>query len=292
VAPEGVLVLGMHRSGTSAVAGLANLLGLATSEPRDLIRGKGWNPAGHWESRSLTPLNDQLLAEMGHTWWYPPPSGTGYSGAASRILTSPQTAADQFDQVYPSGPWVWKDPRNCLTLPFWRRALDRPMAGILVFRNPIDVSASLLLRNSLPEPNGFALWERYMRLLLEHAGGLPLLVARYDDVVENPLGWSDTAQRFLTDLGMAVAPGGRGEIGELVDPRHRHSHHGHSDTTGFSPGAKAVFEALEDQVGAHQSFVTPRLPTEDPGTAVELESRWPGRAPAWNDPPPITDGSR
>lgn len=283
--PDGVLVLGMHRSGTSAVAGIANLLGLATSEPRDLIRGKGWNPTGHWESRSLTPLNDQILAEMGHTWWYPPPSGTGYSGAASRIVTSPQSAADQFDRVYPSGPWVWKDPRNCVTLPFWRRALDRPLAGILVFRNPIDVADSLRLRNGFPMEFGVALWERYMRLLLEHAGGLPLLVARYDDLVQNPIGWSDTARSFLTDLGVAVPPGGRAEIGQLVDQRHRHSHHGHSDTSGFSPGVTAVFETLESRLGAHRSFAGPPLPVEDPGIAEELGRRWPHRPPDWNTPP-------
>lgn len=275
----------MHRSGTSAVAGVSNLLGLAISEPRDLIRGKGWNPAGHWESRSLTPLNDRILAEMGHTWWYPPPSGPGYSDAASRIVTSPESAAAQFDEVYPSGPWVWKDPRSCLALPFWRQALDRPLAGILVFRNPIDVSASLLFRDSLPEPFGIALWTRYMRLVLEHAGGLPLLVTRYDDLVQNPLRWSDTAQKFLADLGVAVRPGRQDEIEQFVDPRHRHSHHGHSDTSAFSPGVEAVFEALERLVGAHRSFVGPPLPAEHPGVAQELESRWPDHPPVWNEPP-------
>jgi len=244
-----------------------------------------WNPAGHWESRSLTHLNDRLLSEMGHSWWYPPSSGRGYSEAASRIVTSPQAAAHHFDRAHPSSPWVWKDPRNCVTLPFWRQALDRPLAGILVFRNPIDVSTSLLLRNSLPERFGIALWTRYMRLVLEHAGGLPLLVTRYDDLVQNPLLWSDTAQKFLADLGVAVRPGRQDEIEQFVDPRHRHSHHGHSDTSAFSPGVKAVFEALEPLVGAHRSFVGPLLPAEDPAVARELESRWPGHPPVWNAPP-------
>lgn len=279
----------MHRSGTSAVARIGNLLGLATCQSQDLIRGKEWNPAGHWESRSLTQLNDQLLSQMGHTWWYPPPSGTGYSAAASRIVTSPHTAAVHFDAVHPTVPWVWKDPRNCVTLPFWRQALDRPMAAIIVIRNPIDVATSLELRNSLPLPFGIGLWARYMRLLLEHAGGLPLLVARYDDLVQNPIRWSDTARRFLTDLGVAVGTGGQGAIEVFVDPRYRHSHHVHSDMSECSPGATVVFEALERCVGAHQSFVSPELPAEDPDIAEELDSRWPDRPPIWNDPPWAVD---
>jgi hypothetical protein len=190
--------------------------------------------------------------------------------------------------VYPSGPWVWKDPRNCVTLPFWRQALDRPLAGILVFRNPIDVANSLRLRNGFSMEFGVALWERYMRLLLEHAGGLPLLVARYDDLVEDPLGWSDTARRFLTELGVAVRPGGRGEFEQHLDPRHRHSHHG-PDSSGFSPGMTAVFEALERRVGANPSFEGPELPAEDPAVAEELERRWPHRPPVWNDPPWAVD---
>lgn len=250
-----------------------------------------WNPAGHWESRSLTLLNDRLLSQMGYTWWHPPPSGSGYSAAASRIVTSPRAAADHFDGLHPTSPWVWKDPRNCVTLPFWRQALDRPMAGILVIRNPVDVATSLQLRNSLPVPFGIALWARYMRLLLEHAGGLPLLVARYDDMVQNPTGWSDTVRRFLVDLGVAVGPGGQGEIEQFVDPRYRHSHQGHSDISGCSPDVTAVFEALDRRVGAHQSFVGPELPAEDPGIAAELDSRWPDRPPVWNAPPWTVDNS-
>ena len=159
--PRGVLVLGMHRSGTSAVAGMTNLLGLATSASNDLITQMAWNPGGHWESRSLTRFNDQLLTEMGHTWWYPPPSGSGYSEVASRIVAPPEAAARYFDRLHPSEPWVWKDPRTCLTLPFWRQALHRPLAGIVVFRNPIDVATSLEFRNSLPLSFGVALWEHY-----------------------------------------------------------------------------------------------------------------------------------
>ena len=283
--PEGILVLGMHRSGTSAVAGLARLLGLATCVSSDLITGMPWNPAGHWESRSLTRLNDRLLAEMGHTWWYPPPSGTRYPVVASRIETAPGIAVRDFDRSHPAAPWVWKDPRTCLTLPFWRQALDRPLAGIVVFRHPIDVATSLRFRNGLPLSFGLALWERYTRLLVEHAGGLPVLVARYDDIVEDPLRWCQAVAGFLADLGIRVRPGAEDDVCRFVDPRQRHSRRGGVRTDTGTAGLKEVFGTLDGMVGAHRSFETPALPVEDPSVATELQSRWPDRPPGWNDPP-------
>jgi hypothetical protein len=284
-APRGVLVLGMHRSGTSAVAGLTNLLGLATCVSNDLITGMAWNPSGHWESRSLTRLNDQLLAEMGHTWWYPPPSGALYSDAAARIAALPDDAGRCFDRVHPSEPWVWKDPRTCLTLPFWRQALRRSVVGIVVFRNPLDVATSLRDRNSLPLSFGVALWERYTRLLLEHAGGMPLLVSSYDDVLQDPVRWSDTARAFLTALGITVHRGVESDVCRRVDPRLRHSHHSRSEILTSAPATVEAFEALEGCVGAHRSFESPALAAEDPTVGAELRSRWPDLPPAWNAPP-------
>ena len=283
--PQGVLVLGMHRSGTSAVAGLVHLLGLATCVPDDLISGMAWNPRGHFESRTMTRVNDELLAAMGRTWWYPPPSGAAYSEVASVLDPQAGTAVRSFDRVHPSGPWVWKDPRTCLTLPFWRQALDRPLAGIAVFRHPIDVATSLEYRNSLPLPFGVALWERYGRLLLEHAAGLPLLVASYDDLVGDPLRWSASAGSFLAGLGVTVRPGVEEDVRRFVDPALRHSHEHRSAAFRLSPGATEVLDAFAACVGAHRSFDPPALTVEDATVDETLRSRWPDRPPSWNLPP-------
>ena len=89
--PRGVLVLGMHRSGLSAAAGLVTSLGLATCALGDMVRGP-WNPSGHFESRSLMHLNDALLAQMGLRWGDPPPVGAAYAQVAARITTTPRQA--------------------------------------------------------------------------------------------------------------------------------------------------------------------------------------------------------
>jgi hypothetical protein len=308
----------MHRSGTSAVAGLLHRLGLATCVPDDLISGMAWNPRGHWESRSLSNLNEHLLAEMGHTWWYPPPSGSAYAAAAARVTVPPGDAAGAFDRVHPEVPWVWKDPRSCLTLPYWRQALDRPLAAVVVYRDPVDVATSLGYRNSLPLPVGVALWERYTRLLLAHAAGLPVLVTSYDDLVRDPVAWARTAQSFLDGLGIGTGRGSVDEEGvlEFIDPGLRHSHTagldpgpahdvapfrgpghdagpttGTTGTTGLPPGAAEVLDALHARRGPHLRFVTPDLGGEDPGVEVELRSRWPDRPPGWNQPPWPVEGA-
>ena len=294
--PRGVLVLGMHRSGTSAVAGLLDLLGLATCVPDDLITGMAWNPRGHWESRSLSRLNEHLLAQMGRAWWYPPPADDG--NVVDRITVPPAEAAAAFDAVHPTEPWVWKDPRTCLTLPYWRRALDRPLAAVIVFRHPVDVATSLEYRNSLPLPFGVALWERYNRLLLEHAGGMPVLLTSYDDLVGDPVGWSAGAAGFLAGLGFEPRTGTGDEVRRFVDPELRHSHRGTGAAatavpTGSGPvGATAVLGALRAEVGLHRSFEPPALPSEDPEVEAVLRSRWPDRPPGWNEPPwAVADGS-
>ena len=114
-------------------------------------------------------------------------------------------ARSAFVRAHPTEPWVWKDPRTCLTLSFWRHALVRPVAGIVVHRNPLDIARSLEQRNHMDPEYSSALWMRYMRLLLEQAGGMPLLVTGYDGLLEDPVGWSDAVRNFLGDLGMPVA---------------------------------------------------------------------------------------
>jgi hypothetical protein len=221
---------------------------------------------------------------MGRAWWYPPPADDG--NVVDRITVPPAEAAAAFDAVHPTEPWVWKDPRTCLTLPYWRRALDRPLAAVIVFRHPVDVATSLEYRNSLPLPFGVALWERYNRLLLQHAGGMPVLLTSYDDLVGDPVAWSTAAAGFLTGLGIEPRTGTGDEVKRFVDPELRHSHRGDGGHGATVPtGAAMVLGALQAGMGVHPAFEPPGLPEEDPDVETALRSRWPDRPPGWNQPP-------
>ena len=280
-----MLVLGMHRSGTSAATRLLNALGPALCAPEDMVRGP-WNPSGHWESRSLMHLNDALLAQMGRTWWYPPPDGDAYDEVAASITTRPAQARRAFQRVHRSVPWVWKDPRTAVLVPFWRRTLGPRLAVVIVFRNPLDVAVSLRRRHGVPVSFGVALWERYNRLLLAHAGGLPVLVTRYDDLVADSTGWSAMARDFLAGTGMALRDTpSTAAVAGFVDPHLRHSSHSRAQAAEETPAVVALYDALEASLGCSAAFVPPVLGPEPDSVEAELATVGPGQKLDWNPPP-------
>lgn len=281
---RGVLVLGMHRSGTSAVTRVVSELGLTPSRPAETVRGP-WNPKGHFENQALMQLDDGLLGQMGCSWWHPPPAGDGYTTFAARIQTSPHQARRVFRGAYPRRDWVWKDPRACLLLPFWRRALADRVAGIVVLRNPLDVARSLERRNETTTAFGVALWERYNRLLVTHARGMPILVTRFDDLVADPVGWSTWVARFLGGLGLRVEqPDGAG-LGHAVDPELRHSTNSRADLQEMCPQLMDLYDALDALVGEWVTFDPPELGPEPPSVQTELDSLPADTPPAWRPPP-------
>jgi hypothetical protein len=267
--PTGVVVLGMHRSGTSVATGLINLLGVATCPKIDMIRASD-NPTGHWESRTLQRVNDSLLRQMGRAWWYPPPAGTAYFEVAARIRTSPEEAGAVMRRVHRARPWVWKDPRACLLVPFWREALGSGFAVVWVIRNPLEVAASLAARNGISTSLGLALWGRYNRLVHAHLGGLPVMVSRFDDVVADPVRWSADALGFLSESGLSVHA-------QAVDPRRfvdtglRHSSRTRDAVASEAPALLDLYDVLNEQAAsAWTRFAPPGLPEEDPSLEAEL----------------------
>ena len=66
-----VLVIGMHRSGTSVLAAATSTLGLSTGRGQ-MMSSHADNPVGFWEVQALTTINEKLLAALGGNWRRPP----------------------------------------------------------------------------------------------------------------------------------------------------------------------------------------------------------------------------
>ena len=196
----GVIVLGMHRSGTSAVSRILNLLGASIGPATDLLTEYD-NPAGHWESKALVACNDRILAAFGRSWDFPPwlASGWEYSDRASSLL--PDMAAT-FASVYDSEPWVWKDPRTCLTFPLWRRVIGDKARVVLVFRDPGAVVASLHRRDGIPSLYGAGLWQHYIRASVAASAGLPVLCLSFEELVASPVQSIETLVADLRSVGV------------------------------------------------------------------------------------------
>jgi GT2 family glycosyltransferase len=262
VARVGVFVLGMHRSGTSAVTRLVNLLGVPICHEEDLIPATTHNPRGHWESDTLVRVNDNLLSELGRAWWCPPRLGTVWNSDVSE-------AREQFRAVHPSHQWVWKDPRTCITLPFWLSALPERPVAILTVRNPLEIAASLETRNDFPTHASLALWERYMHHVLTAIAGLPTATVRFEDLIIAPVQTAERLQAFLSRHGIVARLPGTDEIVDFIDPQLRHgvSATNPAPAGGKLSGQQAELAALLDSLpGRSPSFVVPELPLESPKT--------------------------
>ena len=158
-----VLVAGAHRSGTSAVVRLLNLLGCDL--PASLMSPASDNPEGFWESRSIMDLNDEILESAGSAWddwrafdagWYTAPIADEYRERAQAILR---------EEFGGSRLFVMKDPRICRLLKFWVEAIAVFGAELRVLspiRNPLDVAASLEERNGIDRSVGHLIWLRHV----------------------------------------------------------------------------------------------------------------------------------
>jgi hypothetical protein len=174
----------MHRSGTSAVTGAVGALGFNTVAVDDRLSTHDSNPE-HWESLSILLQNDAILAHFGGTWDAPPRLPTDWETQTG--LPDRSTASERLTTAYPDhGPAVWKDPRVCLLLPYWREVLNAPMVAVLVWRNPLAVARSLQRRDDMPLPYGVALWERYNRSAISNLIGTETYVLDYDAMIDNP----------------------------------------------------------------------------------------------------------
>jgi len=234
--PSGwILVVGMHRSGTSAIAGGLAALGLNLPRSDDLLTGRTDNLV-HNESQSLAVFNEALLQMLGGPWSDPPklrPRWWVDPRLARAVTVGMDTAAEAFPT---DGPVVWKDPRLCLVLPFWRPLIPRLKGAVFVWRSPLAVARSLQARDGITVDRGLELWMRYNGDAIAGLSGLKTFTVNYDTVTDDPdsfvrraTEWLDT----LDTLDTKLVPEG----GWHLDPAHRsitaeYRHHVVDDTDG------------------------------------------------------------
>jgi hypothetical protein len=229
----------MHRSGTSVTSRLLNLLGVYLGPPPHLMEAHpDDNPKGYWEHQPLTDLNDALLARLGGTWQDPPrfPEGWESGPALADLRERARALVEQDFSAHPL--WGWKDPRTCLTVPFWRHVLG-PMRYVLCFRNPLDVTRSLARRYGAFD-TGIPLWLTYVRSALEHTTGQPRVFVFYEDLMTQA---DEELRRLASLLGTperAEDPAVRAAAREFIE---QELHHHRTSIVDFVAGPEVTFPA-------------------------------------------------
>ena len=212
-----LLVLGMHRSGTSAMAGALGLCGAWVGEETELTGKNVENPLGFWERRDMRELCDGILHSAGADWWKI--AGFDPDAIPQEILAGHRR---KFEEIVTAldehGTWVVKEPRLCLVLPVLRDYIKNPVC-IHIFRNPLEVAYSLQRRNGFSIAAGLALWETYNLRALSASGNLPRVSVSHESLMLHPVETLNALVDRLEELAVThLAKPDGGIIKRFIDP--------------------------------------------------------------------------
>lgn len=216
-----IIILGMHRSGTSMITRLLHKCGLYLGEIEDLkLPNPEDNPEGYWEHESISNLNEAILNHFGGSWRQPPNLEPGWSKSKSM-----QSFWYYFEGIavnFSSHPnWGWKDPRTSLTLEFWLTHI--PNLKVLVcLRNPMEVADSLSTGKPMRDMEKAAalrLWATYHRAILEQDIFDRLIVTHYESYLYNP---AAELRRVLAALDMPASAEQIEDALSTINPNSKH----------------------------------------------------------------------
>lgn len=174
-----IVVLGMHRSGTSMVAGILFHLGVFMGYR--LLGPSPSNELGHFEDVDFVTVNRAILDEAGGTWDTVPSQDaiTSVAGYADRI----RFMVEARDVMFPL--WGWKDPRTVVTIGHYEQHLTNPLY-IAVFRGRDAVVKSLVTRDGRSAENAGMLYDTYADRLATFLDGRMRVQVNYEEVLDAP----------------------------------------------------------------------------------------------------------
>lgn len=220
---KAAVVLGMHRSGTSALAGLFSNLGF--TPPCNQIRPNSENPKGFFEATPIARFNDRLLAKLNSRWddWsfldiasIPPGETETLIEEARSLLRTEFGDAERL---------VLKDPRICRLVPFWHQVLEAE--GITPFyvhthRNPGEVAGSLQKRNGFSLAYGLIIWMGHVLQAEQATRGRLRAFTCYDGLLRD---WNHEVIRLVSILKqplLEAVPGELSDVSSFLAPELRH----------------------------------------------------------------------
>ena len=186
---KALMIMGMHRSGTSAITGALGQLGPAL--PFDLMGPGVGNEKGHWEPEGIVALNDEILASAGSNWedwgrfnpdWF----------ASAHYHPALEKARLALRASFGDAPlFLLKDPRICRFVPFWIDVLKYEGVEpqfLLVLRDPTSVAASLAERDGMEHGYAYLLWLRHMLEAESATRGRDRVICTFDQLLDDWVG--------------------------------------------------------------------------------------------------------
>jgi 2-polyprenyl-3-methyl-5-hydroxy-6-metoxy-1,4-benzoquinol methylase len=239
-----IIVLGMHRSGTSAMAGVLNKLGCYSGEKDDLYSADSNNSTGYYERKDIVSCNEDILSnhfinEFQNTittscfensktldnygWMF----GAWSPHIQNRTLQdTPKSIYNTLKKLRHTAnenaiAYAIKDPRISITYPYWKNAFNELPIIIIMLRHPMHVAESLLKRDGIPIEVGLDIWASYTKSAFDNTKDNSRIIIKYDDLVDNTEFIINGTCKFLqaNGIGAKVAP----DAIELIKNEMRHS---------------------------------------------------------------------
>lgn len=231
-----IIVLGMHRSGTSAVTKAVESLGVNLGD--NLIPAAEDNKKGFFEDRQIIDINDRLLKLAGMKWY-------SVEEFPTYILDSPQGKSLEVEarrlicnRLEINNIWGFKDPRCSRLLPFWQNVLgplDVEVGFLMVLRNPLDMASSIKKRDRFDLTMSQHLWLLHTFLNLKYLKSERVFFVLFDDFLDHPESYLERLTAFFN-----LEPDREKTdrfTRNFLDRRMRHSH----STLGDLAGCPGIF---------------------------------------------------
>jgi glycosyltransferase involved in cell wall biosynthesis len=238
-----VLIAGMHRSGTSLVTRLCNLLGADIGG--EMLAPTPDNPKGYWENKRSFEIHEALFTLLGMPW-----NGIGQlpegwvDGQAAE--TTAGALVSLLDEEFKGPLAVIKDPKICRLLPLWQRigtAQKIEPHVVLALRHPLAVAGSLARRDGMGEATALLLWLRHTVEAERDSRDVPRVIFDYDAAMAD---WRGETQKLIAGLGIdwpKSLDDIAGEVEGFISPELRHNA-GETAETPLAQDCVALYEAL------------------------------------------------
>ena len=201
---QAVVVLGMHRSGTSAFSGSIARLGVDFGDR--LARPAKDNENRFGEHVEIVALHDKLLASLGASWDSEAPLPEGWlERDGSREIQA--SLASIVERDFGDRPlFGFKDPRISRLLPLWFPIFEQLKLDpcfVLMVRHPSEVSESLLRQNGIVPSKAMLLWLRYTLEAEQATRGKVRSIVSYTQLLSDP---ATALTKAWQDLKLAERP--------------------------------------------------------------------------------------
>lgn len=199
-----LFVLGMHRSGTSALAGVLSMAG-ADPGPSLLPAMAEVNPKGFWEHKDIVAIHERLLDALNSSWDDERPLPAGWWRLQKVAVFRAELLAVLQRDFAASPLWLLKDPRQCRLLPLWLgilEELDIEPHFLICLRHPGEVAKSLERRDDIQAARANLLWLEHLVDSERWTRDLPRVAITYEQLLDD---WRTVLQRIAVQLSLDLS---------------------------------------------------------------------------------------